>query len=468
MGTKTKARHAQKSGTRGDRKAIIAFVTFCVALAFLGGASRPDEVANALLRPLGIGLGAVILWFWPVDRIDRGLPILAGLLGFGVICAVQLVPLPPAIWSSLPGREVIVALDSILLEQEVWRPLTVSPGGTWNTLFNLCALAGGFLTFIALGRRRDDLALHMLLAIAIASVLLALIQAQTGTGILPLYGKTSNGPTGLFSNANHFGIFCGIGMLIAADLAQRGRLFGPRQARWFIFATIAVLMLAGALISSSRLAFGAATLAGACSAMVFARDVSLFKALRTQETRRGLTLARKKAAGAIFIVLIVALVGFFIYFSLLRRQAGMGNFEELGLAENLRFRITPVLLEIASQQWLFGLGFGSFADFYATVEPAGTMGPQYVNHAHNDFLQIPIEGGIVAVSIAVALLVWLGWRLIALFRAGDITTGVLVTGMIGIIGLGSAFDYVLRTPLMAFAIACLVSIWTARVHEQKH
>ncbi len=464
MNTKTRAGHARKQGRNGDRKAIVAFVVFCAAAVLLGGASRPDEFANALLRPVAIILGAFALWNWPGGRPERGVPIIAALLGLAVLCALQLVPLPPALWMSLPGRDVVIALDGLLFEQEPWRPLTVSPAGTWNTLFFLCGLTGGLLTFLLLDRRRDVLVLQIFVAIAIASVLLALVQAQGGTDALPLYAKTSNGPTGLFSNANHFGIFCGIGMLIAADLARRDRLLAGRQARWFVFVAIAILMMAGALISSSRLAFGSATLALICSSLVFARDISLFKGAGARSRKPAVN---RKVAGIAFAVVIAAFAGFFVYFSLLARDAGMGTFEEAGLAENLRFRITPILAELASRHWLFGIGFGSFADFYATIEPSELMGPQYVNHAHNDFFQVLIEGGIAAAIIAIGLCSWLGWRLLVLFRGGNATRGVLVAGLFGIIVFASVFDYVLRTPLLAFVVACLAIIWTSQAEEQK-
>ena len=48
------------------------------------------------------------------------------------LLCLDLVPLPPAIWYALPGREIMVEIDEAARLGQVWLPLTMSPSSTWN------------------------------------------------------------------------------------------------------------------------------------------------------------------------------------------------------------------------------------------------------------------------------------------------------------------------------------------------
>ena len=163
---------------------------------------------------------------------------------------------------------------------------------------------------------------------------------------------------------------------------------------------------------------------------------------------------------AAFALTIIAFIAVFVYISLVQRDIAIGTFDAPELADDTRFQILPVLSELASQHWLFGIGLGSFADYYPIFEADSAITNKYVNEAHNDFFQIVIEGGIVATGIFAALSVWIAKRLVALYRAGEVDKAALLVGVLAIIGLGSAFDYILRTPLIAFVSLCLIGIWS--------
>ena len=93
-------------------------------------------------------------------------------------------------------------------------------------------------------------------------------------------------------------------------------------------------------------------------------------------------------------------------------------------------------------------------------EPDALMSNKYLNEAHNDVLQIVIEGGILGTAIWLALIGWLAIRMVTLLRRGEIDNAILMLSALAIVGLGSAFDYVLRTPLMAFIVLCSLTIWS--------
>ena len=74
-----------------------------------------------------------------LDRDSAPWPRLA--LGFAAallaLPALQLIPLPPALWQSLPGREAEIAALALIGEANRWLPWTVSPPRTLAALLAL-------------------------------------------------------------------------------------------------------------------------------------------------------------------------------------------------------------------------------------------------------------------------------------------------------------------------------------------
>ena len=459
------ARNSAHLGTLpSDVLAMRLALGYLLLTALIGGASRGDEAVLAFLRPMGIAMAGAALWLWPLRSLSRAWPLTALVLGVAVVCAIQLVPLPPDVWSELPGRSAIVSIDRILFDELPWRPLTMSSRATFNTLFYTLSLVGGLLVLAAATHEREATFLRVILAIAVASVVLAILQVQGGEKFYKPYRLMSAGPSGLFSNSNHFGMFCALGMLVGARLASTKRLLGARTGQWLAFGVIALLMLVGAFISTSRLAFGTAGIALLCSMILLVRDVILDRrrsgnALFLDTRRKKLIAASGLIAATILIVVL------FVYYALRQREAAMGNFVEASLADSLRVQLAPILGSMMSDHWLAGIGFGSFADYYAIVEPADYVRPQYVNQAHNDFAQFVIEGGIAGLFILFTAAIWLVWRLVRAIRAGYTNRAILATGVLAIALAGSALDYVFRTPLFAFVVAVLLVFWLCEDDE---
>jgi len=74
--------------------------------------------------------------------------------------------------------------------------------------------------------------------------------------------------------------------------------------------------------------------------------------------------------------------------------------------ETGRLAMLPTLLDIARDNWLFGSGLGTFDPVFRAYEPVHLLMTQYLNHAHNDYLELIIEAGLPAV---IGLLVFGGW-----------------------------------------------------------
>ncbi len=63
----------------------------------------------------------------------------------------------------------------------------------------------------------------------------------------------------------------------------------------------------------------------------------------------------------------------------------------------------PVLFEMAKSHFVLGAGFGSFEWLYKMWEPDHLLMTSYFNQAHNDPIQLIIEGGLPAIAIFIRI-----------------------------------------------------------------
>ena len=131
---------------------------------------------------------------------------------------------------------------------------------------------------------------------------------------------------------------------------------------------------------------------------------------------------------------------------------------------NSRWTLAKKTFEAAKAYFPFGAGFGTFPLVYETFLRVEEIQPNlFANRAHNDGLEILLEGGIFGAALIVLFLVWWAMRTRRLWsnakqsifqidepyaRAASIVVLLLV--------LHSLVDYPLRTGAMAaiFALCC--------------
>jgi O-antigen ligase len=109
----------------------------------------------------------------------------------------------------------------------------------------------------------------------------------------------------------------------------------------------------------------------------------------------------------------------------------------------------------------FGSGLGTFQDLYKWYEDPTIVSSTFVNHAHNDLLELLIETGVFGLAALGAFLIWYvprAWRL----WAGDrrLPYALAASVIIGVELLHSLVDYPLRTAAMSslFAVALVLLI----------
>lgn len=106
---------------------------------------------------------------------------------------------------------------------------------------------------------------------------------------------------------------------------------------------------------------------------------------------------------------------------------------------------------------------GSFERVYQVHEPDALLGPNYMNHAHNDWLEILLNGGVAAGLLLIVALVGYSLQFKRAFFVRAASSPAVHFSRLGLVMLlltasVSAFDYPLRVPSLAALIAVAV-LW---------
>ncbi|WP_165911539.1 O-antigen ligase family protein [Sphingomonas sp. PP-CC-3A-396] len=424
-----------------------------VATALLGGSSRPDAGTLLLLRPIVVAiLGGVLLIAGGEDRaISRAPRIFLTLLAATI--AVQLIPLPPQWWLSLPGHGQLAPSISLAGPAAGWRPISLYPDLTLNALIALLPAAVVVLGYARLTRTQRLSLLPWLVGIAALSAMLGLVQILGG-GNSPayLYRPTSLGlPVGLFANRNHQAVFLALALapLSVWGLRSRGKIALP----------IRIAMVVGGILLSLPVII----LTGSRSGLIMTFGVLLLLPwiLRVSLKRRlGNTRSQIVTYAALaVVVLVVAVIGYMVSNDQATSISRLLDTNELRAEK--RILAAPVMIHMLKDFFPVGIGYGAFEPLFRAYEPDALLTPTYFNRAHNDVLELAMSGGLLTIAVMVVFAGWFVQRCIALFRNNERglpaiyarLSAVLILGLI----LASITDYPVRTPIITavFALACM-------------
>lgn len=462
---------------------------------------RPDVFTIAIFVSIAWGalaFGSVYAWAFTPLRIacfTIGLASLvvnasarvnwrvaASVMAIAVACGLQLAPLPLGTL-----KWISPATDRVLRQYDVAyangialaHPLSIDPASTWQGLTFLGCFGMLLVGFARILTRREVCRITALItALGTLLALGAIIQRATFGGTVygfwqPLMPGTPFGP---FLNRNHFagwmlmalplsvGLFCG---LVARSMTKRGSLDGvactgvswrsrllwlssPAASRVILAGFAIVAMALSLVLSMSRLG-----LCGFAAALLLAGWFV---------QRNRVTRTHRAVAGAYLLLLVVG--------SAASVRVGLdqsiARFSDPG-ARDLGGRL-PIWSDTARIIRDFPLGgtglntYGTATLFYQTTLP-----DEHLREAHNDYLQLAAEGGLLlGIPIATALALFVR-EVYQRFRyASDevtvywIRTGA-VTGLVAV-ALQSIGEFSLQMPGNAalFAVLCAIAIHKSR------
>lgn len=404
-----------------------------LALGGMGAAMPLAEAGLAVLAALVIA-GQVLRRGAALAGTDRAALVLGAMLL--ALPLAQLVPLPPALWQGLAGREREAAILAELGQGARWMPLSLDPEATRQAMLGLLPALAMF--FVCAGAGRDERALLVRLAVAagLASALLGALQLASGGAFTPVDTVHRGHALGLFSNRNHQADFLLVAMLLLGALVPAGRARGQagNGDRWIASALIALFAVAVLATSSRSGAALALLVVPASLALVWDRWIGW------------------KRAGAALVGGTLALA------ALMQTGAGQALLARFSSPDDDRLAFWQTVIEGLPAISLWGGGMGSFAAIYRSIEPLDQMTGQFVNHAHSDYLELLVEGGIPALLLFAGWLSWIGLRGRAALRPdrprGDRRLACAALGGLAVLGVHSAVDY----PGRMLALAALAGL----------
>lgn len=433
---------------RAERIRAWSAAIFLGACLMLGGASGPGAgaVGNGLLQVAGVSLILLCLWTARDVRFSGSAKLLIGIVGtFLLLALLYLFPLPFTWWTALPGREPVAAAFHLAGIAPTTLPVSLAPQNSIASLMWLVPPTAMFLLVLTTshgGRKRLP---WVILGMAILSIFLGVAQLLGGEeSTLRFYDITNrNAPVGFFSNTNHFAtlLLCALpfaGYLAARSVASSGSARLRRSSGFLLAIAVGMFLLVGVAITGSLAGLALLLPAAIGAFLIYLRAFG--------------PLARKwwAAAGGLFL-LFVGLA----FFGPLNEQAIS---DKLSDRPNSRKVIAQTSLEAIGDFFPVGSGLGSFVEIYRTYEEPNPTSNSYVNHAHNDYIEIVLETGAVGLLLIVAFLIWYGVNAFRVWRS-DLPGANLAragTVLIGIVLLHNLVDYPLRTAAVAalFAAAC--------------
>src|SRR5687768_11656636 len=160
------------------RAAVVpAYILLCIVL----GGSTQGYWGAATLQLLAI---AIIGWsLLTPDRLHlsgaaKGLFAIAALIV--LLPIVQLIPLPPGLWTAIPGREPIAEGYRLLGQPLPWLPISVTPYDTMVTITTLLPPLAVLAGMLIGGAYRASWIVMAILVGTFSSVLLGALQVSSG------------------------------------------------------------------------------------------------------------------------------------------------------------------------------------------------------------------------------------------------------------------------------------------------
>ena len=436
------------------------FLVFLALVFLTGGSSRAETASLLILRPASLLLLAWAVATTPAAVWRDNKALLALAFGWAALTAAHLLPLPPAAWQALPGRDLAASIDAAAGLPDLWRPLSLVPWRTLNALFALAVPLAVLLFALRLRREQWSGLVFLLLAVVVASAVLGLLQIIGGAGN-PFYTYRVTNPdsgVGLLANRNHNAVLLSLGFpLIAATLSLWTAKAEHVRLREWAGAGAGVLLIPFILTTQSRAGILVALLCAGLAWWTYRSPAPL-----AQKRRPRRAIDPRLVFGLIAGAALVALTLLFTATNAVERLGRLGQEDD-----ELRWQIWPPIWRMATEYLPWGSGIGTFVEVYQIDEPAALLQPSYINHAHNDWLELLLTGGLPAAALLLASLAWLvvrGWRnLRTPGRQQEAVLRRLGVSICAVLALASVYDYPLRAPAMAALLALAVAMLAGRL-----
>lgn len=416
---------------------------FLVLCLILGGTSQ-----DIVTPKLPLYLISLIFIAWSLIKLNRDSRLwkLKALVIFACVFILlnilYLIPLPPSLWTGLPGRDVIRVGYEALGMDLPWLPLSLTPEKTLFSMFDILPPLAMLLIIGVLASMRElRIAILIIVGFAVFTVLIGLFQISGISEYLYFYDFTNNTvAVGFFSNANHQASFLlmvlpfSLGSSVMLSRTPRTNT-GNSNIAFGLGAMALVIILIGIILTGSVAGYLLAvpTLLG-----------SLF--LCTSQPKE-----KNKFLMGAAITLVMGMALDFLFLGQYLNEF-LSEFKDVGAST--RPGVYSTTLEASRVYFPFGTGMGSFANVYKLYEQAGRS---TMPHSHNDYIEILLEFGMAGILMGGISLLWLSvhiWQSVKSSCLSMVATRCANLSILTVL-IHSMADYPLRTiGLNVFFVFC--------------
>lgn len=445
QGESRRLSRASNRTSRAETARLVLIGILFAAIALFGGSARPDVNWLLFLRPICLFAIAVLLVL-PAPRRARSLWIPAVLLALlAVTIAVQLIPLPPSTWTGLPGHDRYAEAALAAGIEQPWRPISLVPWRTWNSLFALLPAAAMMVALWGIGHRQEGRLIQGFLLFVGLSLVIGIMQVAGALDGPPLPYKyfAENSVLGFFANRNHSAAFLATGFpllrmwSLGSEVASRREATPQARRRRMVALPAAMVLLVMIVVTGSRTGMVVGFASLAASLAMWPLD----------EVGKGM---RREQANWLRIGIIAVPVIMVVLLILFGKALSVDRFVDDDLLAEKRVTFLPLMIDLVRDFLPFGSGFGTFDPVFRSNEPDWGLSLKYFNNAHNDLIELALTGGLPALIVLAGFIGWIGFRLIRSLRAMppleaiSVRAGAIMAGAL----LGASLtDYPLRSPL---------------------
>lgn len=434
---RARRRYPQRGFAATLRRPVTQLQILLVVAMLFGGGGVGYGLSNAVVQ-----LCALLILGLNYEGV-RGFarhapwPVL-GLVGITLLLPlIQLIPLPPILWTSLPGRDLVVQSYALVGNpSDMWSPWSLDPSRT------LTSLVGTIVPFTMLvlgwslpGEDRNRL-LWTLVWAALSGVLFGVFQI---TGVIPLLYETNDAGMvkvihAMFANRNSTGVFFDVALTLACVFPVNSDQPMALARRAAIIALLALGVIGTMSRSSTAL-------------LVVPICLLLVRSWATRShwqasMMRGPRLLRW---WPLMLGLLVALsLGMVTASGGGRLSATFGRFDNL---QDQRREIWKDAIDSAKRYWPLGAGTGTFDEVFQVDESLEYVTPRRAGRAHNDYIEMAVESGIFAESVALAWLIVLAAAVLIVRKRADRWTVWGCATALLCFALQSGIDYPLRNQI---------------------
>jgi len=375
---------------------------------------------------------------------------------FLAVSALQLIPLPPAVLKALSARTAALYSE---MGAAGWRSLSLAPALSFSELIHFLFYGTfGFLVYRHVRtRRRLETFTLTLLAVGVFESFYGLAELFGGSQRIFGFQRDYHlgSATGTFINRDHFAgllemLFAlALGYLLAkADFFGMRRELGLREKiLWFaqeklqralLCGIVAVVIGLGLVFSRSR-----------SGIFIFFATIVLAAAAVSAggQARRPARIVRTVAVMVVFAAVAAGV------------RPVVERFTKENMARDVRFGFYANTMKYL-RAFPAGTGLRTFAQAYPMFETR--YEPGLLDHAHNDYLEVLAEGGVVGggalILFAATGVVWIFLRWLR--RRDPLARGIALGALLGVVALllHSFTDFNLRIPANAVFFVALFAL----------